>query len=685
MGIKLGRNDPCSCGSGKKFKHCCEGKIPPHSATVPPAEYSELIALYNAGSYAALENQVRLLLDKSPHTAFAWKLLGGALLMQGKESLPAFQQAATLQPNDAEVHHNIGIALKNLDRIDEAVASYRRALAIRPDYAEAHCNLGNILRDRGQIKEAMSSYRQALQANPRHAQTHYFLANVLMALNQPEEAIRSFQHAIQNKPAYKEAYLDMGVALYDLGQIRNAVACYQRLVSIEPGNAQAHSNLGIALKGLGQFDEAVASCRHALELKPDFAEAHSNLLLCMNYLSGLSPASYLNQAREYGRMAAGKVTTRFSTWQCEPNPERLRVGLVSGDLREHSVGHFLEGLLTNINPVRISLYAYPTLNEEDALTARIKPHFVAWRPLATLNDQTAAQLIHDDGIHVLLDVAGHTSHNRLPLFAWKPAPVQCTWIGLPATTGVAEVDYVLGDPVAIPISDEEHFSEQVWHLPESYLCFTPPDAALTVTPLPALASGKVTFGSFNNLSKMSDATVAVWAKILLAVADARLFLKSKQLQDADVLETTVQRFAAHGVARDRLLLESWAANRATHLAGYQRMDIALDTFPYPGVTTSVEALWMGVPVVTLRGDRFLSRTAASVALNAGLADWVAADEADYVTKAVLHASDIQRLATLRAGLRQQVLASPLFDVTHFARNVEDAWWGMWQASNTSGK
>jgi protein O-GlcNAc transferase len=241
------------------------------------------------------------------------------------------------------------------------------------------------------------------------------------------------------------------------------------------------------------------------------------------------------------------------------------------------------------------------------------------------------------------------------------------------------MDYVLGDPHAIPAGFEQHFSEAVWRLPDSYLCLTVPASPVKVAPLPALTSGQVTFGSFNNLTKMNDAVVAVWARILKAVPDSRLLLKTKQLGDPVICAKTRQRFAACGITPDRLLLGGTLASREDHLAAYNKVDIALDTFPYPGVTTSVEALWMGVPVLSLQGDRFMSCTAGSIAHNAGLPDWIAVDEDDYVARAVAFASDLERLAALRAGLRQQVLASPLFDAPRFARNFEDALWGMWQA------
>jgi predicted O-linked N-acetylglucosamine transferase (SPINDLY family) len=427
----------------------------------------------------------------------------------------------------------------------------------------------------------------------------------------------------------------------------------------------------------------MASYRSALEIKPDLSEAHSNLLFVLNYSSGYTPEYCLEQARQYGRIVTEKAVRRFSAWQCAAHPERLRVGLVSGDLRVHPVGHFLEGLLSHIDPARIELIAYPTQPKEDELTARIRPLFSGWKPLYGKCDEDAARLIHADGVHVLIDISGHTALNRLPVFAWKPSPVQVTWLGLPCTTGMREMDYVLGDIQAIPPEHEHHFSETVWRLPDSYVCFSAPAFPVEVASLPALSSGNVTFGSFNNLTKMNDAVVELWARILLSVPNSRLYLKTSQLDDEDIREQTRRRFATWGIAPERLLLAGKLGSIADHLSEYNKIDVALDTFPYPGVTTSVEALWMGVPVLSLLGDRFLSLTAKSIAHHAGLPDWVAVDKDEYVSKAVAFTSDLGRLAALRAGLRAQVLASPLFDAPRFAHNLEEALWGMWQASSNS--
>ena len=670
------------------------------------------LALHDLEQFEEAAASCRLALEIKPDYAEAHNNLGLALngLGQLEHAQASYRRALEIKPDLAEAIYNLGNVLKDLGQFQEAAEYYRRVLGIKPDYvkaylglglvqkdlelfvdagesflraleiepglAEAHNNLGNVLSDLGRFSEAAGCIRQALEIEPDFAVAHNNLGNVLRDLGQFNEAAESYRQALELKSDFAEAHSNLGNTLRDLGHFQEAAASYRRALQIKPDFSMAHSNLGNVLRDFGLIDEAVASYRRAMEIKPDYAEANSNLLFALHNIRH-EPSYHLEQARQFGRRVTGKVGARFLSWNCTPRPERLRVGLVSGDLWKHPVGFFLEGLLTHIDQQRIELFAYPTQHKEDDLTARIRPCFSAWKPLAGKNDEAAAHLIHGDGVHVLFDLSGHTAHNRLPVFAWKPAPVQVTWLGFPTTTGVAEMDYVLGDPHAIPAEFDNHFSETVWRMPESYLCLTVPAAPLEVAPLPAISAGYVTFGCFNNLTKLSDATVVVWARILKSVPNSRLLLKTSQLKDSDVCEKTRQRFAFCGIEPDRLILSATQLSAEDHLAMYNKVDIALDTFPYPGVTTSVEALWMGVPVLSLRGDRFLSRTAGSIAHNAGLPDWVAADEDDYVDKAVAFTSNLESLAALRVGLRQQVLASPLFDAPRFARNFEDTLWGMW--------
>jgi predicted O-linked N-acetylglucosamine transferase (SPINDLY family) len=428
---------------------------------------------------------------------------------------------------------------------------------------------------------------------------------------------------------------------------------------------------------MGQVEEALQCFRRVLELKPDHHEVHSNLLFTLNLLTDRSPAEMLQQARAFGdRVAAG--ATPYQQWQSARQPDKLlRVGLVSGDLRNHPVGFFLEGILSAFDTRQLELVAYASHHPVDDLTDRLKPRFSEWRMVTGMTDESLARLIHDDGIDILIDLAGQTGFNRLPMFAWKPAPVQMSWLGYFATTGVPGMDYFLADPQVAPMDEAAHFSETVWRLPEIYYCFTPPELPLVVAPLPAASNGHVTFGCFNKLAKMNDGVVQTWSRVLNALPAAKLMLKAKELGDAAQRASVLQRYARHGIAPERLILEG-NSPRAEYLAAYHQVDIALDPFPFPGGTTTVEGLWMGVPALTLKGDRFIGHQGETILHNAGLADWIAQDTDAYVAKAVAFAGDLAALSSLRANLRGQLLASPVCDAPRFARHFEAALRGMWR-------
>jgi len=584
-----------------------------------------------------------------------------------------------IKPNYAPAHMDMGIALYNLGQFDNAVRSYRRAIMIKSDYAEAHCNLGNALYALGQLDNAAASYRLALKFNPGFAAAHYNLGHLMNSLGQLDNAVASYRRALAIKPDYCEAHINLGNALRDLGKLDDAVKSYHHALEIKPDFALAHSNLGTAFYGLEQFDNAGVCFRRALEINPNYAEPRSNLLFTYNYLANQPASVLLTEAQRFGDLVTQQAHP-YTDWHNTCESDRcLRVGLVSGDFCNHPVGYFIEGVLASLASNahgHLELIAYPSNSRADAVTERIKAYFHKWHSAVGLSDESLAQRIRDDGIDILIDLSGHTAYNRLSMFAWKPAPVQASWLGYFATTGVAAIDYLIADHWTAPEAEKTHFTEKIWRLPETYLCFTAPNVDVQITSLPALTKGQITFGCFNRLSKMNDDVVALWARVLQAVPGSCLLLKAKQLKDASAQQNTIERFVAHNVNANRLILEG-LSSRKEHLAAYHRVDIALDPFPYPGGTTSIEGLWMGVPVITKRGDRFLSHVGETIAHNAGLSDWIAVDEDDYVAKAVYFASDLGQLAQLRAGLRQQVLASPLFDTPRFARHFKEAMRGMW--------
>jgi predicted O-linked N-acetylglucosamine transferase (SPINDLY family) len=579
-----------------------------------------------------------------PGDGFSWKLLGASLFRCGEECAEILAKAATLSPDDVECHNLLGSALMKCCRFSEAEAAFRRALQLRPDYAYAHFNLAMVLGDLERFPEAEISCRQALALSPDFADALCYLGRLLGELARPGEAEGCLRQALALKPDFTEGWASLGVILKDQGRLADAGAAFER----------------------------------ALQLNPEYVLALSNLLFIQNYTLDARPASCLERARHFGAVVGRSAKCQLSPSPAHPHPGPLRVGLVSGDLHNHPIGYFLEGVIEKIDPARITLLAYPTKRRGDALTDRLRPHFAHWTPIAGMSDEAAARRIHADAVDVLIDLSGHTANNRLSVFCWRPAAVQLSWLGYFATTGVAEMDFLLADPWTLLPEEEPWFSERIWRLPETRLCFTQPEEDVPVAPLPAMANGFVTFGCFNDLKKISDSVVGLWARVMLAVPDSRLFLKAAQLGEAAACARMVERFAAHGIAEHRLMMAG-RSTRHAYLAAYGEVDIALDPFPYPGGTTTAEALWMGVPVLTLAGERFLSRQGVGLLMNAGLPEWVACDAADYVSRAAAHANDIGGLTALRAGLRAQVLASPLFDAPRFARHMEAALFGMWES------
>ncbi|MFI4941340.1 MAG: tetratricopeptide repeat protein, partial [Burkholderiales bacterium] len=470
------------------------------------------------------------------------------------------------------------VALHKQGKLDQAEALYLDLLKTDPRHADALQYLGMLNAQKGQPDAAIAYFQQALASAPQHFAALSNLGKALQDSGQLDEAVASFRRALQIKSDSAEVYSNLGNALHRLGQFDDALASCRRALEIKPPFAEAHNNLGNVLQDLGRLDEAVASFQHALQINPDYVEAHGNLVFARNYLLNQPADLLLAEARRFGELVTRQASP-YDSWRNIPEPGRcLRVGLVSGDFRAHPVGFFIENVLAALasNAAgRVNLIAYSNQIHTDALTERIKANCHGWHAVGRLSDAQLAQRIRDDGIDILIDLSGHTAHNRLPMFAWKPAPVQATWLGYPATTGLAAIDYLIADRWTLPETEEAHFTEKIWRLPESYICLTPPDVEVGVSPLPALGNGYLTFGSFNNLIKMTDAVVALWATVLHAAPQSRLFLKAKQLDQASVRQSVLERFAVHGIAADRLLLEGFGS-RLAHFPSYQRVDIALD-------------------------------------------------------------------------------------------------------------
>jgi protein O-GlcNAc transferase len=609
-------------------------------------EIKSLLEHYQNGQHDDAEKLAKSITQEFPQHELSWKVLGAIFGQTGRQSeaLNATQTAVALSPQDAAAHSNLGITLQKLGRLDEAEASHTQAIALKPDYAEAHYNLGITLQELGRLDEAQASYTQAIAL----------------------------------KPDYAEAHSNLGNTLKELERLKEAEASYTQAIALKPNLAEAHYSLGITLQELGRLDEAEASYNKAIELKVDFSEAYSNKNLCLNYSSSSSPLFIFEQHREFGKQFGGLQTEPLLSPRSDVRTEnRLRVGYVSGDFRKHSVAYFFEPLLQHHNSNVVETFCYYNNSPVDEMTERLMATSDHWRSIVGITDSDVANLIRNDKIDILVDLSGHTANNRLLVFAQKPAPIQVTWFGYVATTGLSEIDYRFTDLIADPIGEaDELHSETLVRLANSDRCYGGNEAFHSNSELPFMRRGHITFGSFNNLTKVTPEVIKVWSNILHAVPKSCLILKAEQVQYG--ASHYLDCFKQEGIAEDRIKFYKPLPSMEDHLELYNAIDIGLDPFPFNGATTTCEALWMGVPVITLLGDRHVGRVGASILTNVGLTDFIAQDIDGYIQLAVEMAANTNYLQEIREGLRERMQRAPLCDGRSFVSDVESVYQEIWQ-------
>ena len=624
----------------------------------------------------------------NPNLAGVYNNMGAGLQGLGRmeEALSSFEMAVKIRPDYVEAFNNMGNLLQQMGRIDEAVSCYQEVLELKPNLSEAHNNLGNAYLRRGQIAEAISCYQKALELKPDNAQAYCNLGNVYQVQGRIDQAIFCYEKAVKLSPDNPEAYNNMGAALKHCGRLEESVSCHRKALELAPGSAVAHNNLGSAYKHQGRLPEAISCYRKSCHLKRDYAEARSNLIFAMQYDQASGPEEIFHESLAWWKQHGTANKREFVHNRQPDSKRRLRIGYVSPDFREHSVSYFFLPLLTDHDRHEVEVFCYSEVKRADEVTARIKTLSDHWRSTVGLTSDAVARRIYEDGIDILVDLAGHTANNRLLVFAHRPAPVQVTWLGFPGTTGMEVMDYRLTDEITDPSGDaDKYHSEALIRLPHGFLCYSPPEVAPEVSDLPSIDKKRSTFGSFNNLPKVNERVVEIWSRILLQVPDSSLLLKSRQLVDEPTRRRYMDLFIKNGVDCERIEMLPATSSISEHLDLYNRVDIGLDPFPYNGTTTTCEALWMGVPVVTLRGDRHSSRVGASILTRVGLRDLIAVNEVEYVSRAAGLASDLDRLKELRAGMRRRMMESPLCNSKSFACSVENAYRGIWKAYISPGR
>ncbi len=580
---------------------------PPAAAPDGMVAQQLTLALQNlqAGRLDLAEAGLCQVLQAAPRNPDGHALMGSLHQAHGRTdaAIASYRQALALEPRFPSVLCNLGNVLQRAGRLSDAVDCYQRALALAPNDATVHSNLGSALKALGRLDESIASFERALTFQPGLLEAQANLANALMVKGKWDEAVAAYQRIIAIQPNLPGVLSNLGMVLRAQGKMEEALEVYRRSLTLNPSDPAALSNLGATLQDLGQLDEARRCYERSLALKPDFADVRSNLVYLLNFDRTVDDAALFEAHRAYDRVVIAPLAAHRRPHANEPDPERrLRIGYVSSDFCRHPVGYLVQPALAAHDPAAVEVYCYSGRLVDDDLTEVLRGHAAVWRPTVGVDDAALAEQIRRDGIDILVDLAGHTAGNRLPAFGYKPAPVQASWIGYFTTTGVSTIDYALMDAGSVPPDAERWFTEEVVRLPGCRFCYTPPDYAPAVAPPPMLTRGHVTFGSINNLTKITDEVIALWSAVVRAVPDSRLIMKWKSLADEAERQRFIRAFAAHGVDPARLELRPGSPHRES-LAQYGDFDIALDPFPFCGGMTSCEALWMGVPIVTLAGLR----------------------------------------------------------------------------------
>jgi protein O-GlcNAc transferase len=689
----------------------------------PETHYNLGVMYQRLGQFDLAESSFRQVLAQKRDHAHAHFALGNALreLGKGDDAAKSFEQAVKIMPSWADGHFNLGNALRDLGEFQRAAACFQKAITLQPNWAEAHASLGQALRLLGQYEPAITSCRKALALNPNLPEGNFNLASALWDAGKRTEALISYRMAVILKPDWPEAHHDLGYSLFQLGRLEEAIATCRKTITLKPTWAEAHAALGAMLVRQGftfkhsiLLREADTCYREALALRPDWPDAHvilagspvrtgldqeetfalleraialqsdgliahQSLLFNRQYSTALTPPKWRDALQTFAEACFAPLKIHISNPQNHKDPQkRLRIGYASPDFHNHSCAWFIEPVLATHDQTNFEIYCYSSLHQADDVTTRLKALSDHWYDVQEMSSEAVSDLIRSHSIDILVDLAGHTFGNILPVFRHKPAPVQVTWLGCPSSTGLEAIDYRLSDPWLTPEGTEEYFTEQIWNLERPSHCYRPPTKAPEIAPLPALKNGYLTFGSFNNLMKLSPETIALWAKMLRAVEQSHLVLKSWQLGDPEVCRQVCKSFAQQGIDEARLHLLSAVSGLSAHLNTYNQIDIALDTFPYNGATTTLEALWMGVPVLSLAGWRTASRYSLSFLSALELHELATDSQEQFVEVARNLSRNLPYLSELRGKLRSRMRNSSLCDEVGFTHHLEAAYRQMWQ-------
>lgn len=635
--------------------------------------------LFKLGRFQAAATAYGAAVQYGSTSAAHFHGLGRSLHATGNlpDAETAYRRAIELDSSLAPAMLHYADLLRETRRKDQAIAIYQATILLDPKNTDALNNLGMALQDAGKLDQAMEYFQQVRILAPGSPVPHCNIGSILQAQGKKNAAIESYRRALKMDPLYAGAHFNLGSCLGESGQHDDAIKSYERAIKLDPQSRQAHANLSATLSRLGRSDEVIAHCKQALAINPDWDDLHSNMLFYLCHSDRIDAAALFAEHLRFGEHFEAPLRASWPRHANNRDSERrLRIGFVSADLYHHAVANFITPIMEQLSrSPRLEMVVYANSLHDDQVSRHLHGLVSVWRQVEQLSHAELAQLITSDAIDILIDLSGHTGHNRLLTFARKPAPLQASWIGYPGTTGLQAMDYYLTDRFFTPPELlDARFTEKLLRLPAS-APFLPAADSPPVSPLPAIENGYVTFGSFNRLSKLNREVIKRWSQLLHAVPNAKLLIGGMpNKQSSNMLRSW---FVQEGIAVERLSFHAHT-NTRDYLDLHRLVDICLDTFPYTGGTTTLHALWMGVPTLTITGSTLPERTSETILRHVNLSEFIARDAGDFIQKGKLLAGDIAHLAILRAGMRERIRNSAISQPALISAGLEQGLRTIWQ-------
>ncbi|MBF0195307.1 MAG: tetratricopeptide repeat protein [Magnetococcales bacterium] len=591
-----------------------------------------------------------------------------------KEASKWYNKVLAIQPQHTMALSNFGLALKDLGQLDAAISCYKKTLSLDPNLAGVHNNLGLAYKEQGKFVLALESYHKAISIDPNFGAVFNNLGLVQNELGELDEANKSYKKAISIQPSFAQAYNNLGLTLKEQLKTDEAEYFLKKAVALKPNFAGAHNNLGLVLKDQGKLTQAIVSFQKALAINPRYEKAHSNFLFTISYYvmfdSEQTLQAHLQWDKHHGQQEVKKTYLHKASGD---KNKKLNIGYISSDFKRHPVAAFMHNILQGHNKNQFKIFCYSGVKYPDNITSNFKKIADIWQDTTGLSDTMLADNIYRDKIDILIDLSGHTNNNRLKVFAKKPAPIQATYLGYCNTTGLHAMDYWLTDNVLTPVDSCEKSVETILPLSGCWVCYQPYDT-VPVEMSKREPDDGVVFGSFNQISKLTDNVVKLWSSILSQTPNSKLLLKTKYLNNPNSQKTVLNKFLKNGIEAKRIILQG---SSKSYMKEYGLIDIALDPFPRTGGATTCDALWMGVPVITLAGKRMIERQGASILTAIGKSNWIAQSDEEYAKKAIELAQQGIRNSDMRVELHNIVANSSLCDPQNFVADLESAYRKMW--------